>query len=419
MARGAASTRPWPPGSSTRGSGPWWRAPQAATDAPKPALSRPATRGWPPRHGWPGRRGPAGAGGAPARGRRRRLAPPLGPLPPTLAGRRPGRVAEAQAALPGTLCVVAHQRGRTGAPVRSSAHHGALAWQPRPRPDGPGLAPGDFRRGPAAGLGPRPPRRRVHKPLAPMLLQRSQGVHRMATGIEARGDQAGEHAGEGGARLGARDQRVGALPDAPLPDPCGHMIGARRPWRRAKARQGCPGRSPRANGSAQRAVWLPQMSVSLRVAPTLARGQQRLARPLGGRPARLSAQLLLAPLFVLVHHLPDPLAHSLARLGKPRGAGAARAPARGQPVTADHRRFLGHRLARQRVRQGARFCEARLAFVPPPLEVFPRLAAAGVIQQGGWARPPAPPRPWGASRGAPGGGPSPGPGPPGPGHGFR
>ena len=62
-----------------------------------------------------------------------------GPSLQTPAVRRPRLLEDAQAALTGTPCVVAQQRGRTGTLVGSSTHHVDLERQARPRPDGPGL----------------------------------------------------------------------------------------------------------------------------------------------------------------------------------------------------------------------------------------------------------------------------------------
>ena len=49
----------------------------------------------------------------------------------------------------GALFVVAHQRGRTRAPVGSRASDLDVERRSRPRPDGKGLATGGLRRGPA------------------------------------------------------------------------------------------------------------------------------------------------------------------------------------------------------------------------------------------------------------------------------
>ena len=54
-----------------------------------------------------------------------------------------------------------------------------------------------------------------------------------------------------------------------------------------------------------------------------------------------------------------------------------------QAVTPDHRRVLGHRMARQRVRHRQRCGETRRPFVQEALEVFARMTAAGVRQHGG------------------------------------
>ena len=76
------------------------------------------------------RRVPTAPGRQPAGGRRLRLSQPLGHLAQTLAVRWPGLLALYEATLKGALFVVAQQRGRTGAPVRSELM--ILTWNGNP-----------------------------------------------------------------------------------------------------------------------------------------------------------------------------------------------------------------------------------------------------------------------------------------------
>ena len=110
---------------------------------------------------------------------------------------------------------------------------------------------------------------------------------------------------------------------------------------------------------------------------------QRLALRLVIRQARLGAQLRLARLLIVVEYLAEHLEHHLAFVRKHLFQVAELAPAMRQAVTPDHRRVIGHLIARQRVRHRQRFVKTRLPFVQQPLEVFARMTAAGVIQNGG------------------------------------
>ena len=178
---------------------PFWRECDDPAHPATPYLCGHRARRLPQGHRWTRRRVPPAPGRQPACRCRLRLSQPLGHRPQALAVRRPRLLALSEATLPGALCVVAPQCGRTRAPVGSSAADFALEWPPGPGPDGPGLATGGLRRGAAGGIGPRQPRCRVHKHLMPMLLQRHQVLYGIDTGREARGNPTGEHTGNGGA----------------------------------------------------------------------------------------------------------------------------------------------------------------------------------------------------------------------------
>ncbi len=133
-----------------------------------------------------------------------------------------------EAIIAGALYVVAHDSGRTGAPVRTGVADSALEWRSRTGPDGWRLAAGGLGRRPAAGIGPGQPRRRVRTDLAPVLLQRHQILHRVDARIEAGGDQAGEHARDVCAMRAFVHQGVVALPNEQLQGPLGQIIVERR-----------------------------------------------------------------------------------------------------------------------------------------------------------------------------------------------
>src|SRR5207302_7879442 len=129
----------------------------------------------------------------------------------TLMLRWPGLLAAHEAVIAGPLHLVAKDPGRTGAPVGARADHCAVERQPRRSPDGSGLATRRLRRGPAGGIGPWQPRRRLRKDLGTVLLQRHQVLQGIDARLETGGDQTGEHTGDVGAVLSAVEQRVLAL----------------------------------------------------------------------------------------------------------------------------------------------------------------------------------------------------------------
>src|SRR6266571_2901252 len=170
----------------------------------------------------------------PAGGGRLRLPQPRRNRPQTLMLRRPGLLAADEAVVAGPLHGVAHDHRRPGASVRSGADHCAVEREPRRSPDGAGLATRGLRRGPARGIGPGQPRRRVRKDCGAVLLQRHQVIQDIAPGVEAGGNQARQHTGNVSAVLGAIKQRVLALSDEEFQCSLHHIVlGARFSWGRA------------------------------------------------------------------------------------------------------------------------------------------------------------------------------------------
>jgi hypothetical protein len=144
---------------------------------------------------------------------------------------------------------------------------------------------------------------------------------------------------------------------------------------------------PRANGFAQRTVRLDQRGSALLGEPPFEPVHPRLALRLVVGEARLGAQRLLACLLVVIAALAQPLAHHLACVRHPLCAVAELAPAMRQAVTPEHRRVMGQRIARQRVRHRARVGQPRRPLGQEALAVVARMTAAGVIQTGGGLAP--------------------------------
>jgi|GEM_PF-1253053 len=125
-------------------------------------------------------------------------------------------------------------------PVRSRPPHVDVERRSRPSPDGSGLASRRLRRSPARGVGPGQPRSRVRHDLAAVFLQRHQVIQDLHTRVEASGDQTGDHTGDGGAVLRAKQQRVLALPNEKFQGAFHSMMLAGSTRYRSTSRQRAP-----------------------------------------------------------------------------------------------------------------------------------------------------------------------------------
>src|SRR5262249_8042963 len=123
-----------------------------------------------------------------------------------------------------------------GAPLGAGADHSAVEWRSRARPDGAGLAARGLRRSQTGLVVPGQPRRRVRTDLAAVLLPRPPGVHGVAPGVQTRGNETGEHAGNVGTMRIFVKQGVFALPNKQLQGALGPIIVERRPGHGYKAR---------------------------------------------------------------------------------------------------------------------------------------------------------------------------------------
>src|SRR5262249_50699008 len=101
---------------------------------------------------------------------------------------------------------------RTSAPVRAGTHHCLMEWGSGAGPDGWGLAPRHLRGGPAGGIRPGQPRRRVRKDLCPVVLESHQVFERIDASLETGGDQTGEHTRNVRTVLRTVEERILALP---------------------------------------------------------------------------------------------------------------------------------------------------------------------------------------------------------------
>src|SRR6266849_6015367 len=223
-APGCPSTVPRRPCHLKQSCGPFWRAADAATHPPKPHFSRHAPRGFSQRDRWPRGRVSAGAGREPARGRRLCLPQPRRHGAQAVALRRAGLLALYETVVARPFPLVAHNRRRTGAPVRTGIDHSAVEWRPRARPNGSGLATRGLGWGQMRLVGPGQPRRGIGKHLGAVFLEGHEIIEDIDTRIDAGGDQAGEHTGDRGAVVGLVEQRVLTLPDKQLQRPLHHVV---------------------------------------------------------------------------------------------------------------------------------------------------------------------------------------------------